>query len=155
VLYLTLQLAVTSACRAILKVANDSQTFYGPSGVHFRMQYNVVIYVQWTTAILGDITSYSYLSALSKNYDFSTRTLFPERWNFWPSVERLSSARAIFLQFPFDFAHNSIGHRTFGKTFKLRDNVKFWSCCPVWKRPFLERTPYWTSGYRCAEITYM
>lgn len=89
---------------------------------------------------------------VQKNYDISTRTVFPERWTI--GAGRLSSALVLYSCSFLRISHTT--HRTFGKTFKLRDNVKFWSCCPVRKPPFLARTPYWTSaGHRCAEITYV
>lgn len=44
-------------------------------------------------------------------------------------VSNGSGPYSYLLAIPSDSAYNSIGHRTPGKTFKLCDNVKFWSCC--------------------------
>lgn len=101
---------------------------------HISMQSTIVTSALRTTVVLHDIT-YVRLCPRSKHYEMSTRT------NSYPrTLKRLTAGGgafkctcSIFLQFPSDFAHNSIGHRTPGKTFKLRDNVKFWSCCPLSK----------------------
>jgi len=84
----------------------------------------IVISIWRTTAILhNNITFDSYLPAFKilRMRCLRELTFFPQTMKPLTVGEGggRSSARAIFLQFPSDFAHNSIGHRMPGKTFKL------------------------------------